>query len=125
MSWRWPAIVTAMLLFLRGALPGQGTGADLLREAQADLNAGKYQSVIRATGHAASLFRAAGDTVGLSRALTGMGLAHLYSGNYASALTSFQEALELARRNKDLAAEGARLNNIGAVNYELGRYSAS
>ncbi|HEY2015497.1 MAG TPA: CHAT domain-containing tetratricopeptide repeat protein [Bryobacteraceae bacterium] len=115
--------VSALICALATGSPGQSAGAALLKQAQADLAAGNYESVIQGTTQAAAIFRSAADWPGLARALTGTGLAHLYSGDYQAALTAFTEALDLASKNHDPQAEAGRLNNIGAVDYELGRYS--
>ena len=101
----------------------QQDGRSLLKQAQADLNAGRYASAIQLATSAADTFRQSGDQPLLIRALTGVGLARMYSGDYTPALSSFEEARQLSKRSQDRDYEITSLNNVGTVRYFTGRYS--
>jgi tetratricopeptide (TPR) repeat protein len=112
------AILASSLL-----LSAQEAGIPLLKQAQANLNAGHYAEAIKLGTAAADQFRRAKDQSNLIRAITAVGLADMYSGDYPTALKNFVEARDLSRSRNDLAYEITSLNNIGTVQYFTGRYS--
>ncbi len=95
----------------------------MLNRIQGDLASGRYKVVIADGLEAASTFRKSGDLANEGRALTGVGLAQLYSGDYPGAFDHFTQALNLARDTGNVEAEITRLNNLGTVLYYQGRYS--
>src|SRR5690349_959419 len=99
------------------ALSGYDTSESLLKQAQSDLSAGRYQSAVQRATDAAARFEKAADLSSQARALTTAGLAQLYSGDYTSARVRFEQALRLARRTGDVESEITRLNNIGTAHY--------
>jgi CHAT domain-containing protein/tetratricopeptide (TPR) repeat protein len=74
---------------------------------------------------AATMLHNAGNRTGEGRACNLVGLAQLYSGDYARSLQNFNLALAIARADHDVEAEITRLNNIGNIFYFQGHYSES
>lgn len=106
-----------------GLLAGQDAPTSLLRQAQSDIAAGRYAAVVKEGAEASALFRKIGDRASEESALTVVGLAQLYSGDYPSALQRFTIALDLARQTRHVELEITLLNNIGTVFYYQGRYA--
>ncbi len=106
-------------------LAGQDDPNALRQSAQGDLDAGRYASAIGKARRAVESFRKAGNVPDRARAQTTAGLAEMYSGDYASAMRDFEEALALARETNDFANEVGRLNNIGNSLYFQGLYGES
>lgn len=106
-----------------GIAAGQDVPATLLKQAQNDLSAGHYASVIATGTAAANQFQKAGNRHEQARALTAVGLAQLYSGDYGRALDTFNNAVDISRQIHDVEGEITRLSNIGTVFYFQGRYA--
>jgi CHAT domain-containing protein len=113
-------LLAIAILFATGPDPNS-----LLTQIQADLAAGRYVQVVSEGKEAARAFHQAGNDVGEGRAITAVGMAQIYSGDYPAALDSFNKALELARKTHNVEAEATRLNNIGNVFYFQGHYSGA
>src|SRR5229473_559116 len=96
---------TAWFFAIIGLVAGQDVPASLLRQAQDDLAAGRYAASIKTGTSAAALFQKTGDRSGEARALTAVGLAQLYSGDYNPALQSFVEAVNISRQIHDVEGE--------------------
>jgi CHAT domain-containing protein len=95
----------------------------LLRQAQADLNAGRYSEAIESSDQAAKLLEKTGDPGRTARAITISGLAQMYLGSYEPALRRFHQANVLAQQANDFDRQVTSLNNIGTALYFEGRYS--
>lgn len=98
------------------------TPSQLLDDARAALDAGKYRDAIAAAQPAAAAFRSAAEDRKLGASLRVLGLAKLYSGDYASATQDLAEGLAIARKLHDFGNEIARLNDLGMASYLQGRY---
>src|ERR1044072_3010225 len=95
----------------------QEDAQELLKNAQSALNKGKYEDAIRLGIRAADQFIKIGDQKNVIRANTDVGLAQMYSGQYAAALKTFQAAYDAASRIHDGEYEITSLSNIGTVRY--------
>lgn len=56
------------------------------------------------------------------RALSTMGVAHYYLGEYPEALDFYQQCLTLAEETDNLAAQAGALNNIGIIHFVWGQH---
>jgi tetratricopeptide (TPR) repeat protein len=84
---------------------------------------GDYQAAISDAANAAEIRRSLKDDVAIGEDLNTLGLAALYLGHYADALSNYQEALKLDQAHGSAEGEIVRQNNIGNVYYFQGRYS--
>jgi tetratricopeptide (TPR) repeat protein/transcriptional regulator with XRE-family HTH domain len=86
------------------------------------LDGGHNADALRIHGNArdAAVLRA--DRVGETRALLGLGAAHLWRGELDEAANCFQRALDLCRDDDDGIRRARALNSLGVVERRLGRY---
>ena len=84
---------------------------------------GDYRAAISDAGAAAEIRRSLRDDIAMGEDLNTLGLANLYLGNYATALSNYQQALKLDVAHDNAEGEITRENNIGNVYYFQGRYS--
>ena len=111
---KWLVLVrTTLLVLVLTTLVADVDPQSLLKQAEADLDAGRYPSAIKTSEQAAQLFQKSNDARSRARALTDAGLAQTYSGEYGAAIRNFDEALKIARLNHEFGAEVARLNDLG------------
>jgi CHAT domain-containing protein/Flp pilus assembly protein TadD len=98
--------------------------ADSLLKSSGDaLDKGDYSKAIEQASEAAKLFeKGSADTKLLAEALNIVGAAYLYQGSYESARPHFERSLFLARAANDPSNEIRLLNNLGSVDFFLGRY---
>lgn len=109
--------LTALLLHA-----AEDTPIQLLEQARADLNAGRYSQAIDTAQRCAVDFRASSDSKNLAAALRVIGMGRVFSGLYGPAVDSLTEALALARQLHDFGSEIARLNDLGSAYNLQGRY---
>lgn len=92
-----------------------------LDRADALLDRGKYEESAAAARAVAT--HNVSDDAACARALNIAGAAALYLGRYDEAATEFRGALNAARRGGDRSREIGLLNNLGNVDFFVGRYS--
>lgn len=95
----------------------------VLAEADRLLKAGNYAQAIRSAEAAGAAFESAGNRDGARNALSIVGAASYYQGNYSNALDFFHRAMRIDRELGDVAGEVKRLNNLGAVHSFRGQYA--
>ncbi|BDC52116.1 hypothetical protein F183_A44310 [Bryobacterales bacterium F-183] len=91
----------------------------------AALDRGDYPAAIEQATAAAKAFERDGNSALLGEALNTAGAAYLYQGKYTEARPQFERALALARKSKDARTEIRLLNNVGNVDFFVGRYAAA
>ena len=106
-------------------LGAQEDPRELIKQAEANLDAGRYSIALEKALGAAALLPAPTQERNRARALTTAGLARMYSGDYLPAIENFGYALAVAIREHDFASEIARRNDLGNARYFQGRYSDS
>ena len=115
-------------LLLAAAADFRGTG-DAGNRAKAlslasriSVSLGDYRAAIADATNAAEIRRSLKDDVGVGEDLNTLGLANLYLGHYANALSNYREALKLDLAHGNAEGEITRQNNIGNVYYFQSRY---
>jgi CHAT domain-containing protein/Flp pilus assembly protein TadD len=98
---------------------------ELLNASGVALDRGNYTVAVQQATAAAIGFERDGNTTLLVEALNTAGAAFLYQGKYAEARPQFDKALVLARQSRDAGTEIRLLNNLGNVDFFLGRYAAA
>jgi tetratricopeptide (TPR) repeat protein len=110
-------------------LPGARAAGDrnvlavaLLESGQLALAAGNYPRALERGEEATALFRGLQDPANEAWAANLAGSAELFRGGYEAALTHFQYALELDRRQHDAKGEINHLTNIANTYFYQGKY---
>ncbi|WP_165521871.1 AfsR/SARP family transcriptional regulator [Micromonospora zingiberis] len=85
--------------------------------------AGQHDDAVEHCRRAATLSEQAGWTVGLSSALTTLGVRHAHLGDTAEAARCTELALTASRSAGRLASVAINLNNLAAINIQLGRFA--
>jgi tetratricopeptide (TPR) repeat protein len=115
---------------LRAAASDFRASGDRVNQAKAltlagriSVSLGEYGTAISEAGTAAGIPRTIKGDIGIREDFNTLGLANLYLGNYAAALSNYQQALKLDIANGSAEGEIARENNIGNAYYFQGHYA--
>jgi predicted ATPase len=90
-----------------------------------DLEFGEHERATRLLEDAAARFVALGDRLGLTRTLTGRGIAAFRQGAYDAATTLLEEGLRLAEELGDQQERALAQLNLGLVALHQGNFSAA
>ena len=90
---------------------------------QLSVELGDYGGAIQDANAALLSRRDLTDEGGRSEDFNTLGLSHLYLGDYTAALSAYQQALDLDRKQGRVEGQIIREDNIGNVYYFQGRYS--
>ena len=110
--------LTLFPLFAQPAPPAE----DLVRAADQALLRGEYAAAAKQATTAIGQLQSAPRRPELGMAENILGVALLYQGDYAAARPHFERAITLAEAIADRNAELRRRNNLGNVDFYLGRY---
>jgi tetratricopeptide (TPR) repeat protein len=86
------------------------------------LGGGHFTDALTVHGHALHAAEHTNDRTGQGDALTNLGDAHLWLGQYGPATRAFWKALQLFRQTSDPRGQARALGNLGNIQVRRGRY---
>ena len=95
----------------------------LLQQGNQQYETSQFQAALNPWQQALQIYRAIKDRYGEGQALSSLGAAYGYLGNYAKEIEYQQQSLAIAREIKDRQGEGWALSNLGAAYSSLGNYA--
>lgn len=87
------------------------------------LKRGSYEEALKQYNQAKIVFETNDDTGGIIKALTNMGICHMYFSNYEAASIKYHQALQMAQTNdKFILFQGLIKNNLGRLQIKVKNY---